>query len=263
MNFFESLARRSRETGSVLCVGLDPAFERHEVADVPGYLSAIIEATLPYAACYKTNIAFYEQWGIDGLRALEQTLRAIPRSVPVIGDVKRGDMGNTAAAYARAMFEQWDFGAITVNGYQGRDAAEPFLAYEGRGVFILCRTSNPGSVELQEQQLTNGRLVFEQMAVTATAWAPNIGLVVGATAPDELRRVRELVPQTPLLVPGIGAQGGDPQQVIEAAGNAPGTIVVNASRSILYAGEGPRFAEAAAEAARSLRDALAGTPVPT
>ncbi len=260
MNFFESLARRSREIGSLVCVGLDPAFDRHQPGDVAAYLRAIIEATLPYAACYKPNIAFYEQWGLPGLHALEEVLAAIPSGVPVIGDVKRGDIGNTADAYARAMFEQWRFGAVTVNAYQGRDAVEPFLAYEGRGVFVLCRTSNPGSAELQAQPLANGRTVFEQVALTATSWSPNVGLVVGATAPEELRRVRQLVPDTPLLVPGVGAQGGDPRQVVAAGRNGPGTIVVNASRSILYAAEGPGFAAAAAKAARQLRDDLAAAP---
>jgi len=260
LNFFDSLARRSREVGSVVCVGLDPAFERHQPADVAAYIRAIIEATLPYAACYKPNIAFYEQWGIPGLRALEQVLAAIPNGVPVIGDVKRGDIGNTADAYARAMFDQWGFGAVTVNAYQGRDAVEPFLAYEGRGVFVLCRTSNPGSAELQGQPLSNGRAVFEQVAMIASAWSPNVGLVVGATAPDELHRVRQLVPATPLLVPGVGAQGGNPREVVAAAGNEPGTLVVNASRSILYAADGPGFAAAAADAAHQLRDDLAAAP---
>lgn len=262
MNFFESLAERSRETGSLVCVGLDPAYQRHSVSEAAAYLRAIVEATLPYAACFKPNIAFYEQWGIPGLRVLEQTLSIIPPGVPVIGDVKRGDLGNTAAAYARAMFQEWGFGAVTVNAYQGYDAVAPFLAYEGRGVFVLCRTSNPSSSELQGQSLANGRTVFEQMALTASAWSPNVGLVVGATAPVELRRVRELVPNTPLLVPGVGVQGGDPAEVIAAAGNRPGSLVVNASRSILYAGEGPGFAAAAGDAARALRDELASTPAP-
>jgi orotidine-5'-phosphate decarboxylase len=262
VKFFESLTRRSRAVGSVVCVGLDPAFERHNVSDAAAYLRAIIDATLPYAACYKPNIAFYEQWGIAGLRVLEQTLAAIPSDVPVIGDVKRGDLGNTAEAYARAMFEQWGFGAVTVNAYQGRDAVDPFLAYEGRAVFVLCRTSNPSSIDLQGQPLENGRLVFEQVALTAAAWSPNVGLVVGATAPAELRRVRELVPRAPLLVPGVGAQGGDPAQVVAAAGNEPGTLVVNASRSIMYAAQGPGFAAAAAEAARQLRDDLAAAATP-
>jgi orotidine-5'-phosphate decarboxylase len=256
MTFFEQLARRSREIDSLVCVGLDPDFRKHRVEDVAAFNRAIIEATLPFAACYKPNIAFYEQFGVPGLRALEATLTAIPSGIPIIGDVKRGDIGNTAEAYARAMFEQWDFGAVTVSGYQGRDTVEPFLAYEGRGVFVLCRTSNPGSREFQEQRLANGRMLFEEVALTASAWSPNIGLVVGATAPNELRTVRALVPETPILIPGIGTQGGRPDEVVAAAGYLPGKMVVNASRGVMYAIEGPGFAEAAAEAARLLRDQL-------
>lgn len=256
MRFFEQLARRSREIDSLVCVGLDPDFRKHRVEDVAAFNRAIIEATAPYAACYKPNIAFYEQFGVPGLRALEATLTAIPSGIPIIGDVKRGDIGNTAEAYARAMFEQWNFGAVTVSGYQGRDTVEPFLAYEGRGVFVLCRTSNPGSREFQEQRLANGRMLFEEVALTASAWSPNIGLVVGATAPNELRTVRSLVPETPILIPGVGTQGGRPDEVVAAAGYLPGKMVVNASRGVMYATEGPGFAEAAAEAARLLRDQL-------
>lgn len=256
MRFFEQLARRSREIDSLVCVGLDPDFRKHRVEDVAAFNRAIIEATAPYAACYKPNIAFYEQFGVPGLLALESTLAAIPAGIPVIGDVKRGDIGNTAEAYARAMFEQWDFGAVTVSGYQGRDTVEPFLAYEGRGVFVLCRTSNPGSREFQEQRLANGRMLFEEVALTASAWSPNIGLVVGATAPNELGTVRSLVPETPILIPGVGTQGGRPDEVVAAAGYFPGKMVVNASRGVMYATEGPGFAEAAAEAARLLRDQL-------
>lgn len=256
MSYFERLAARSRAVGSLVCVGLDPDYKRHRVEDVAAYNKAIIEATAPYVACYKPNIAFYEQWGLPGLRALEQTLAAIPGDIPVIGDVKRGDMGNTAEAYARAMFEVWGFDAVTVNGYQGLDAVAPFLAYEGRAVYVLCRTSNPSSREFQERVLDNGRQLFEEMALTATAWSPNVGLVVGATAPAELRRVRELVPHASILVPGVGAQGGDPVAVVQAAGAEPGSIVVSASRSVLYAAEGPTFAEAAGESARQLRDEL-------
>ena len=256
MRYFEKLAARSAAVDSLVCVGLDPDFRRHDVADVAAYMSAIVEATAPYAAVYKPNIAFYEQWGLEGLRQLERILKVIPGEIPVIGDVKRGDMGNTAEAYARAMFEYWGFDAVTVNGYQGLDAVAPFLAHEGRGVYILCRTSNPSSTEFQEQRLANGRQLFEEVALRATAWSPNVGLVVGATAPAELRRVRELVAGASLLVPGVGAQGGDPRAVIEAAGGAPGSIVVNSSRAILYAAEGSSFAEAAAAAARDLRDQL-------
>jgi len=256
MTFFEQLEQRSREADSLVCVGLDPDFKRHRVEEVASFNHAIIESTAEFAACYKPNIAFYEQWGIPGLRALEDTLKAIPSAIPVICDAKRGDMGNTAEAYARALFETWGFAAATVNGYQGSDAVAPFLAYRDRGVFVLCRTSNPGSREFQEQRLENGRLLYQHVALTATSWGPNVGLVVGATAPEELRDVRALVPETPLLVPGVGAQGGLPEDVIRSAGYRHGKIVVNASRSILYAGEGPGFARAAGEAAKKLRDDL-------
>jgi orotidine-5'-phosphate decarboxylase len=262
VNYFERLAERSRAVNSLVCVGLDPDFKRHRATDVADFNRAIIEATAPYVACYKPNIAFYEQWGIEGLRALEQTLAAVPPGIPVIGDVKRGDMGNTAEAYARAMFEVWGFDAVTVNGYQGLDAVAPFLAYEGKGVYVLCRTSNPSSAEFQERRLDTGRQLFEEVALTATSWSPNVGLVVGATAPAELRRVRELVPEASILVPGVGAQGGRPAEVVAAAGGKPGRIVVSSSRAILYAAEGAGFAEAAGQAARQLRDELAAALSP-
>lgn len=256
MDFFEQLTTRSEAVDSLVCVGLDPDYRKHRVEDLAAFNRAIIEATAPFAACFKPNIAFYEQFGLAGLHALEETLAVIPSEIPVIGDVKRGDMGNTAEAYARAMFEHWDFGAVTVNGYQGRDAVEPFFSHPERGVIVLCRTSNPSSGEFQERKLDNGRMLYQQMALTATSWAPNIGLVVGATAPEELRDVRNLVPGTFLLVPGVGAQGGRAADVVKAAGYQHGKMVVNSSRAILYAGEGPGFAEAAGLAARQLRDDL-------
>jgi orotidine-5'-phosphate decarboxylase len=256
VNFFDRLAHRSRAIDSLVCVGIDPDIRRHSTEDLVPYLSGVIEAAAPYAACFKPNIAFFEQFGIDGLRALERTLAAIPQDIPVIGDVKRGDIGNTAEAYARAMFEHWGFDAVTLSGYQGLDTVAPFLAYDDKGVYVLCRTSNPSSSEFQELPLANGRRLFEEVALTATSWSPRVGLVVGATAPDELRRVREIVPAAPLLVPGVGAQGGKPEEVIAAAGSEPGRIIVNSSRGILYAATGDSFAGAAAAAARDLRDAL-------
>lgn len=259
MDFFERLAERSRAVNSLLCVGLDPDAARHSAAEVAPYVCDIIDATAPFAACFKPNIAFFEQYGLAGLRALERVLAHIPAAIPVIGDVKRGDVAHTAAAYARAMFESWGFDAVTLNGYQGRDAIDPFLAYPDRGVYVLCRTSNPSSRELQALPLANGRLLFEEVALRATAWSPAVGLVVGATAPDELRRVRELVPHAPMLVPGVGAQGGSPAEVVAAAGGRPGSLVVNASRAILYAADSERkgIGVAAAAAAAQLRDALA------
>lgn len=263
MNYFEKLAARSSAAKSLVCVGLDPDYRRHRVGEVADYNRAIIDATAPYAACYKPNIAFYEQWGIEGLRALEGTLAAIPGGIPVIGDVKRGDIGSTAEAYARAMFEVWGFDAITLNPYLGLESVKPFLAYEDRGLYLVCRTSvNVGAADLQYSELAGGLRLFEQVALTVTGWSPNIGLVMGATGPAEIRRVRELVPRASLLVPGVGAQGGDPMDVILAAGGEPGSIVVSASRSIMYAGGGPGFAAAAAEAARVLRDQLASAKAP-
>jgi orotidine-5'-phosphate decarboxylase len=262
MTYFDRLAARTRATGSYVCVGLDPDFKRHRVDEVAAYNRAIIEATLPYAACYKPNIAFYEQYGIEGLRQLEETLRAIPADVPVIGDIKRGDMANTAAAYARAAFEVWGFDAVTLSPFLGRDSVEPFLAYEGRGCYLLCRTSNPGASDFQLLPVDGGGALFEYIARMVPGWGAGVGLVVGATAPDELRRVRELAPDVPLLVPGVGAQGGDAATTIRLAGGVPGRVVVNASRSIMYAGEGLAAPAAAARAARALRDELAAAATP-
>jgi orotidine-5'-phosphate decarboxylase len=256
MTFFEQLEARSRKADSLVCVGLDPDFRKHKVSELADFNRAIIESTAEYAACYKPNIAFYEQFGIPGLQALETTLKYIPTDIPVICDAKRGDMGNTAEAYARALFETWGFAAATVNGYQGSDAVAPFLAYPDKAIYVLCRTSNPGSREFQEQRLENGRLLYQHVALTATSWSPNVGLVVGATAPEELADVRRLVPETPLLVPGVGVQGGKPNDVVGAAGYQHGKMVVNASRSIMYAAEGAGFAQAAGNAARQLRDEL-------
>jgi len=184
VGFFQHLEARSRDIDSLVCVGLDPDFRRHRVEDIAEFNRRIIEATAPFAACYKPNIAFYEQFGIAGLRALEQTLAVIPSGIPVIGDVKRGDMGSSSEAYARAMFEQWGFGAVTVNGYQGLDAITPFLAYEDRAVLILCRTSNPSSSEFQEQRLENGRLLYQQVALTAAAGKRPSALPAGGAYRD-------------------------------------------------------------------------------
>lgn len=247
MSYLERLTRRIRAVESFVCVGLDP--QGIPVEEVVSHNRALIEATAPYAACFKPNLAFYEQFGIPGLRALEATLAAIPNDIPVIADGKRGDMPNTATAYARALFEAWGFDAATVNPLQGRDATEPFLAYKDRGVYICCRTSNPGSTTFQNERLATGPTLYEYIAEEASGWGANVGLVVGATAPDELTRVRALAPTTTLLVPGVGVQGGDPAQVIAAAGSEPGLVVVNASRSIASASD-------PGAAARELRDAL-------
>ena len=260
-SYVERLRQWSRAVNSLVCVGLDPDHRRTPVERVAEYNRIIIEATAPFAACYKPNLAFYEQFGVPGLRALEQTLAAIPAGIPVIGDAKRGDMGNTQEAYARAMFEAWGFDAVTLNPYQGRDSIEPYFAYPDRGVYLLCRTSNPSSVDFQHLDV-GGEPLYERVARTVTSWSPMVGLVVGATAPGELRRVRQLAPQATLLIPGVGAQGGTAAEVVAAAGGEPGSMVVNASRSIYYAGEGAGAPGAAAAAARDLRDQLAAAALP-
>lgn len=254
--FFAQLEARARAVDSLLCIGLDPDFSRHRVGEVAPYLADVIAATQEYAACYKPNLAFYEQWGVDGLRALERVLAAIPAAIPVIGDAKRGDIGTTAAAYARALFEAWGFGAVTLSPYLGRDAIDPFLAYRDRGVYVLCRTSNPSASDLQALLLANGHAVYEHVASTAPGWSPSVGLVVGATAPSELQRVCDIAPSAPLLIPGVGAQGGSAADVVRWAGYRPGRVLVNVSRGVIYAGEGNGAIAAAAAAARAFRDEM-------
>jgi len=266
--FFADLAARIDAVTSILCVGLDTDLDR-----VPEHLSEydlprwafnrrIIDATHEFAAAYKPNTAFYED--PDGWRALEETIAyARGKGVPVILDAKRGDVGHTARRYA-ALLDRAD--AITVSPYLGRDSLEPFLSRAGRGVFVLCRTSNPGSEDLQDLELASGEPVYERVAALADLWNANdnVGLVVGATAPDDLERVREIVPDLPFLVPGVGAQGGDAEAAVEygLTGRDEGEVgLVNASRSVIYAGEGgggsdENFDKAARGAAKRLSKQL-------
>lgn len=262
MSFREKLARASGANRSLLCVGLDPDPQRVPTKDVAAFLKTIVEATNDLVCAYKPNVAFYEQYGEAGFAALRAVLEAIPEHIPVIGDAKRGDIGNTMRAYARALFDEIGFDAVTVNPYLGGDALEPFLERAGRGVFIVCRTSNPGARELQDLDvLIDGaaRPLYEAVAQRASAWNTrgNVGLVVGATYPEEMRRLRSLCPELPILVPGVGAQEGALEAAVEAgldAGRAG--IIVNASRAVLYASAGPDFARAARREAQALRDAI-------
>ena len=270
MEFFDRLADRIDVTDSVLSVGLDPDPDRlpdHlRDHDLPrwAFNRRIIDATHDHAACYKPNAAFYED--PDGWRALRETIAyAHGKDVPVLLDAKPADIGNTARQYAThldAASGHADGGtaadAITFNPYLGRDALEPFLSREA-GVFVLCRTSNAGGADLQDCELADGEHLYERVARLADGWNErgNVGLVVGATAPEELEAVRELVPNLPFLVPGIGAQGGDTEAAIEY-GLADGVGLVNSSRGIIFAGEeqGEAFARAAGEAAKRLKRRL-------
>jgi len=264
VTFIDKLTSATRKNGSLLCIGLDPDQERMpEKVSVTEFNRAIIEATSDLVCAYKINFAFYEALGDDGMSILKRTRSFIPDNIPVIGDAKRGDIGNTAKAYAQAIFNYFDFDATTVNPYLGYDSIEPFLQYRERGVFILCRTSNAGAVDFQALNIEAGdnkRLpLFEFVARRAGDWNVhgNIGLVVGATYPDELKAIREQHPDMPLLIPGIGAQGGDLALTVRYGVDRHGEkAIINSSRQILYASRGKDFAPAARQAAIELKEQI-------
>jgi orotidine-5'-phosphate decarboxylase len=223
---------------------------------------AIIDATSDLVCAYKPNLAFYEALGNEGLTALKRTVDYIPDAIPVIADAKRGDIGNTARAYARTIFDNFNFDAATVSPYLGFDSIEPFIQSRDKGVFILCRTSNAGAVDFQALrcEVDNGyRPLFEIVALKAGQWNThgNIGLVVGATYPEELRLIRQNHPDMPLLIPGIGAQGGDMALTVRYGVDARGEkAIINSSRQIIYASREKDFAEAARQVASTLRDQI-------
>ena len=260
--FVDKLHAAARSNGSLLCVGLDPDPSLMPVEDVAAFNRAIIEATSDLVCAYKPNLGFFEALGRPGLEALERTLEAVPAHIPVIGDAKRGDVHRF---YAKALFETWGFDAATVHPYAGRDTIEPFLAYQDRGVFVLCRTSNPGARDFQDLAVTppfggDTLPMYEWVAMQALSWndGGNVGLVVGATYPDELRRVRELCPTLPILLPGVGAQRGALEASLENGVDECGqNLIVSASRSILYASaEANGYADAARREAEALRDRI-------
>lgn len=263
MTFVEKLAAAIRKNRSLVCVGLDPdPALMPDGIGIAEFNRAIIDATADVACAYKPNLAFYEALGIEGMRALEATVKQAPSSIPIIADAKRSDIGNTARAYARALFDYFGFDAATVNPYLGLDSVEPFLRYEQKGVFVLCRTSNAGAADFQSLSCAteNGaRPLFHIVAEKAHVWnkAGNIGLVVGATYPDELKTVRSGYPDMPFLIPGIGAQGGDLGLTVRYGVDATREkTIINSSRQILYASKDKDFAVAARKAAQGLRDSI-------
>ena len=244
---------------------VDP--ERMPVADPAEFNRAIVDATADLVCCYKPNLAFYEAMGMPGLRALEATIAHIRHTAPqtiIIGDAKRGDIGNSSTAYAHAMFQVWDFDAVTVNPWGGRDTIEPFLSRPERGVFIWCRGSNPGSSDLQDLSVATNQgnmPQYQHLAREAKTWsaAENLGLVVGATVPEQLKAVRETCPEMPILIPGVGAQGGDLEAAIQQGADGHGRrAIINSSRGIIYASQGSDFPQAARGEAARLRDAING-----
>jgi uridine monophosphate synthetase len=252
-SFFENLESTCREKQSLLCVGLDPRFEHTDPQQAARLAlqrnRTVIEQTLPYAACYKPNIAFYEAYGPPGLEALRATLDLIPQGTPVILDAKRNDIGQTASAYARAVFEHYAVDSVTLNPYLGRESIQPFLAHRGKGLFLLCRTSNPESGDLQSLEVkrrhTNGGAVppscplYLEIAREVCSWSPDIGLVIGATDPEALETVRNELPGAWILCPGIGAQGGSMEAAVRAGLREDGLgLLLVVGRSI-YQDENP------------------------
>ena len=263
MNFIEKLTGATQKNNSLLCVGLDPDPERMpDKVGVFEFNKAIIDATSDLVCAYKLNFAFYEALDDEGWDALKHTIKYIPDDIPVIGDAKRGDIGNTAKAYARAIFSNLDFDATTVNPYLGFDSIEPFIKYTDKGVFILCRTSNAGALDFQSLhcEVDSGHCpLFELVALKASQWNThgNIGLVVGATYPEELKLIRQSHPDMPLLIPGIGAQGGELESVVRYGVDSKGKkAIINSSRQIIYASREKDFAQAARRVASEFREQI-------
>ena len=267
--FIAQLTQAWEKSGSLLCIGLDPEIDRFprslagQASPIFQFNKAIIDATAGLVCAFKPQFAHYAAY--DAEHQLERTIEYIKQKhpdIPVILDSKRGDVGNTAVRYAIEAFERYEADAVTVNPYLGTDSLEPFLKYADKGVIVLCRTSNPGARDLQDLDV-GGRKLYQKVAeMAAQRWNANgnCSLVVGATYPQELAEVRAIVGDMPLLVPGVGAQGGDVQAVVNNGQTASGCgLMISSSRGILYASSGVDFAEAARAAAQKLREQINST----
>ena len=266
MTFLDMLRDASTRNNSMLCVGLDPepskfpAALRGDASKIYDFCAAIVDATADLVNSFKPQIAYFAAHRAeDQLEKLMAHMRKVAPHVPVILDAKRGDIGSTAEQYAAEAFDRFDADAVTLNPYMGFDSAEPFLQRNDRGCIFLCHTSNPGARDFQEL-LVDGAPLYQHVARTiAERWNGdgNCALVVGATFPEELKVIRGIVGDMPLLIPGIGAQGGDVEATVRNGKTADGTgLMINSSRGILYASSGAGYAEAAADAARALRDSI-------
>ena len=265
MNFTDMLRAAGAQNQSMLCVGLDPEPSRFpgawrgDAQRIYEFCAAIVDATADLVVAFKPQIAYFAAHRAeDQLEQLRAHMRVRAPQVPIILDAKRGDIGSTAEQYAKEAFERYGADAVTLSPFMGFDSIAPYLQYPGKGAFLLCRTSNPGGDDLQSQRLASVEgepLLYEHIARLANgAWNTNgqLGLVVGATYPAEIARVRALAPTLPLLIPGVGAQGGDAAATVRAGWRPDGPVIVNSSRAILYAGSGADFADAAhAEALRT------------
>jgi len=274
MTFLEQLQSAERQNGSLLCVGLDPepskfpAGMKGDARKIYDFCAQIVDATADLAISFKPQIAYFAAHRAeDQLEKLMEHMRRNAPHVPVILDAKRGDIGATAEQYAKEAFERYGADAVTLSAFMGFDSVQPYLKYHGKGAFLLCRTSNPGGDDLQNQRLASVEgqpLLYEHVAKLAQGpWNLNgqLGLVVGATYPAEIERVRSLAPTLPLLIPGVGAQGGDAVATIKAGykhtqGVTTGAVIVSSSRAILYASSANDFAQAARQEAMRTRDVL-------
>jgi len=249
MNFTEKLLEASKKNNSLLCVGLDPDPKLMPDVDVVEFGRQIIAATKDMVCAYKPNFAFYEALGVDGLVKLDQTLRHIPSNIPIIADAKRGDIGNTARKYAHSIFDIFGCDAATVSPYLGYDSIKPFADYTDKGAFILCHTSNESAPDLQGLRCRMGSTtkniqLFELVAIKASEWNvnQNIGLVVGATQPTPLKIVREMCPNMPLLIPGIGTQKGNLTSAVRnGVDSNGGNAIITSSRQVIYASKRKDF----------------------
>jgi orotidine-5'-phosphate decarboxylase len=256
----EELIEQVKAKKSLLCVGLDtdmdklPAGVERSMKGMLEFNRNIIAATSPFAVSYKINTAFYEQYGTEGWQCMEETLALLPESCFSIADAKRGDIGNTSSMYARAFFDRMNFDAVTVAPYMGEDSLKPFLEFRDKWVICLGLTSNPGSRDFQLLE-SDGRKLYEHVIETVSKWGneSNLMFVTGATRASDLKAIRAMIPQHFLLVPGVGAQGGTVEDVCKNALTGFGGLLINASRSILYAGSGEDYAEKAREEAKKLQ----------
>ena len=269
MIFLDMLGAAERQNNSMLCVGLDPepakfpAALKGDASKIYDFCAAIVDSVADLASAFKPQIAYFAAHRAEGqLERLMDHMRRTAPHVPVILDAKRGDIGSTAEQYALEAFERYGADAVTLSPFMGFDSVAPYLKYHGKGAFLLCRTSNPGGDDLQNQRLASieGQpLLYEHIARLAQGpWNLNgqLGLVVGATYPAEIERVRAVAPTLPLLIPGVGAQGGDAAATVRAGWRPGGPIIVNSSRAILYASSGEDFAAAARREALKTRDVL-------
>ena len=263
--FTDLLDHASATTKSLVCVGLDPDPAKMPVSDVYEFNRSIVDATAEYVCAFKPNLAFYEAMGLPGLRDLEKTVEHIRSAAPtaiILGDAKRGDIGPSAQSYAKAMFQVWGFDALTINAWGGEDTVTPFIEDKSKGVFVWCRGSNPGSADFQDLLITtdNGSMpLYRNIALACQKWNTNgnLGLVAGATVPEQLAEIRTACPTMPLLIPGVGVQGGDLEAAVKQGTDSRGrAALINSSRGVIYASTGVDFADAAAREANKLRESI-------